>query len=741
MKRRLIECGETDRGASLVIIMAMTVIISITMAAMLVATQNNMLTAGKLGHQQISDNTNSDVDNALQTAVNQVRNSDYNNNVPGPECQESGFGVMAADGLVIPAAGTNSGQELVVTCDPKEGTGGGTGSVMIDQNNRPQYALLALGTDTSSNGFEGIYKTGPGTLRISGPVYTNATIDAEYHRTGEHKDLSNRLIVTALPGDPPTDLVTAHSLPCFGNITPACVSGGIKPWPENENPPSDPTAFNENKYKYGQPPTQTAVLKYRSVPNTSTEIQAACAGAKTVAFEPGYYDDGVGLTNLMKDSSCQDNTFWFRPVSVDGNWSTYYYFDFHNGEGGGLPDPTTTQNCTNADGSYNYDCGIAWSINSSSARVVAGTPSGWDPTKDRSSTNIPKIGVQAGSNGATTTSTSCISPLRTTTNDPAGGVSFVFGGSSRLQVTKGQFEICGQYRKSAPAIAIYGAVDGKDKAGEPVDAAVSTYAPSSKAVTVTSSNTPQTITASGFSVPAQSAGWILTDATLTVTHRENNSNGSLDSLTASVVASTGGAPAQLANVDLGKCPDSGTTCTSDPADITSAIFDEVSAHGLGNLSVGVIAKDSGSDRVTESVDSVNLSLTFEPADVFGPSTYTPASKAVTVKSGSYTQAITASGYSSALVPPGSILSSARLSIRHSETNTTGTLDSLKATIKNGSGTTLATETISLCAPTTAACTDTSADVASALATEVHDNGLDNLSVTVTAAGASPDNVV
>ncbi|MEI6620482.1 MAG: hypothetical protein WCP28_01070 [Actinomycetes bacterium] len=749
MKKRVCALLRQDNGASLVIIMAIMIVVAITMTAMLAATGNNMATAGRLGRQLASDQLNTDVDNALQVAVNQVRSSDYNNNFPEQSsCQAYGFGDPSSDGLMFAAAATASGQDVVVTCDPKAGTGGGTGSVMIDENNRPQYALLTLGTDTSSDGFEGIYKDGPGTLRISGPVYTNATIDAQQHRKGGTSN-QGKLIVTALPGDPATTpLVTAHSLPCFGSITPACVAGGIKPWPENEDPPADPAAFNENKYKYGQPPTQTAVLKYRSIPSTSTEIQAACSGAQTVAFEPGYYDDGVGLTNLMNNSACADNTFWFKPEStevdpVTGNakWATYYYFDFHNGEGGGLPEPPQTDACTNADGSYNYDCGIAWSINNTSARVVAGTPSGWDPTKARSSTNIPKIGVQLASNGTTSTSTSCVSPLRTTTKNPVGGVSFVFGGSSRLQVTKGQFEICGQYRKSAPAIAIYGAVDGKDKAGDPTDVSATAFAPASKAVTIKSGAYTGTITASGFTMPAVPAGAILTDATLSVTHQESNQDGSLNSLNASVVASTGGTPTQLANVNIGKCPHEGETCTSTPTDITASIFDEVTANGLGNLSVGVIGVGSSGDNVTESVGSVVLTLTFEPLDVFSPTGYSPASKTATIKAGSYTQTITANGISSDSVPAGSILTSARLILRHQETNTTGTLNSLKAVIKDSGGTALATETISLCAPATAACTDTSLDLAPALATAIHDNGLDKWTIDVTATGSSPDNVL
>src|SRR5439155_6457302 len=102
-----------------------------------------------------------DVDGALKTAVNQVRNSAYNNDA-GQTCNDLSF--PRADGTAI-----------TVTCKAGAGTGGASEGVPVSSANRPGQALLTLG---SNAGELGIGQGSNNVLRIQGKVFSNGAIDS-----------------------------------------------------------------------------------------------------------------------------------------------------------------------------------------------------------------------------------------------------------------------------------------------------------------------------------------------------------------------------------------------------------------------------------------------------------------------------------------------------------------------------------------------------------------------------------
>lgn len=382
-------------------------------------------------------------------------------------------------------------------------------------------------------------------------------------------------------------LVTARGA-CTGTITvnpaPSCGTGVPVPDPAVAEPA-----------KYAQPDTG---VTYRPVPTCP-----ATAG-QTVEFEPGYYDDAVALTNLM--STCPGRTFWFKP-GADGTVGNYY-FDFRNGESPAFPgDPIWR--ITDTDPEF---------------RAVAGTPRGWDPAA--AIRQVPSIPG------------SCLSPTESATN---GGVRFVFGGRSRIELTAGQMEICGQYYADRPPIAVYGAKTGlpaTPSGPSPVWPTVFDYAgcapgaiPFEPATDATYVD-PQAAAAklkkaqtgclnmSGFGQQVLPPGSTLVNATLVVSHWEDKNE------PASIVARITPNPDRPGVVPL---PDKTVTPFPpgevDPAgigliDLTADLFAEVQQYGLtqygpmgANIRYSVTAPSG--KAVDAYLDSAQLSLTWIPPGV------------------------------------------------------------------------------------------------------------------------------
>ncbi len=367
---------------------------------------------------------------------------------------------------------------------------------------------------------------------------------------------------------------------CTGTITsepaPACGTG---------TPVVDPAVAEPAKY--AQP---TSGVTYRPVPSCP-----ATAG-QTVKFQPGYYDDAVALTNLM--STCPGRTFWFQPDAGGGVGN--YYFDFRNGESPGQPSAQSGD--------------PIWRINDSGVRVVAGTPRGWNP--DAATRQVPGIPG------------SCAAPTESATN---GGVRFVFGGRSRIEIGAGRVEICGQYFADRPPIAVQGATTGlaaTPSGASPVwptgfgttgckggsvsfsNPTRATYVDNQRATASIAKKKTGCLNMSGYAQQVPAPGSTLVNATLVVSHRETN--GVPDSVTAAITPN----PARVGAAPL---PDVSVTASTsyrrDLFDLTSQLFAEIQAYGLSGVNVRYEVTAPKSASTSASLDSVQLSLTWIPPGV------------------------------------------------------------------------------------------------------------------------------
>jgi hypothetical protein len=494
-----------------------------------------------------------DVDGALQAGINQIRNSTYINAPAASACPPLNF----------PAANLGPGKTIAVTCAGGPGTGLDGGLVKINDLNKPGQALLTLGDGANANERNGIDSVGNELLRIKGGVFSNSGV-----RTS------------------PSDIsISGAQLLARGACTGTIISTPAKICNYTA---SDPLGVDPD---YAAP---TDDLVYRTVPTS-------CAGGSTIRFKPGYYDDAKALTDLTTSPGCVGKTLLFEP-GPDGTRGVYY-FDFHNGESPGLPAASHV-----------------WTINRD-LQLVAGEPKGWDP--DASPQQVPTIPG------------SCVSPLDGEAN---GGVAWVFGGDSRMNITSGQVEICGHYFSDKPPVAIYGAKTGTDVVNGPEDEKSDGTGDNSGALDFsTPGNLKETdgsasvatlgvggkktavVTLQGFSpTTAVPKGSLLTAAKLVVVHKDvpRSSGGTLSSLTAVVTPNASGAGTALAAVNV---PTHEATPGSWSTDQVALDLDDLAKQvhrdGLAGAKIVFSAAVTGSALVDETVDSIQLRLTWKPPAV------------------------------------------------------------------------------------------------------------------------------
>jgi hypothetical protein len=317
-----------------------------------------------------------------------------------------------------------------------------------------------------------------------------------------------------------------------------------------------------------------------------------CPGgaARVVSLTPGYYDDAAAL-DALTNGGCGAHTVWFQPG--------VYYFDFHNGVAGDH----------------------VWTIGDSAVRVVGGASSGWTPaTVGAAGPTIP---------GA------CVSPIAS----PAAGmgVAFVFGGDSRLVISGGATELCGQYSTAKPPFVLYGsksdvgttttvsrngASDGTGSTpagmlpfllpnlvvGEGLSDLTSALATVPDVNSVSSAGIILKDFATTPNVPA---GSVLTNALLLVTHREFETLGSVGVPEVTVTPKRAGA-SQLTVPALTKHTGG---YVRDTIDITSVLADEVRDHGLTGLTLQYSATAAKKVAAVLGLDYVALQLTWKPSPV------------------------------------------------------------------------------------------------------------------------------
>lgn len=333
----------------------------------------------------------------------------------------------------------------------------------------------------------------------------------------------------------------------------------------------------------GYAPWATTVPVHRSMPACTTPNSV-------IRFLHGYYDDAAALSKMMDgNSACKHSTWWFEPG--------IYYFDFHNRGDNANPLLDDIEN--------------VWTIND--GQLVAGTP-----VNGAAAPSVP-----ASIPG------SCDNPIK---NAEAVGVQFIFGGSSRLAVKKGEVEICGSYYTDKVPVALYGLKSGAETVTTwtgadalKLDAVESgsKFAPTTPATLAnadlaaaswksTKKNDQAVLEVSGFHPPTPiPAGSILQSAVVKVTHRHSDAASTETlgvslatddgpDLTGTVPGRTGGAavPFETDTVSLDAARD-GT--------LAKAIHD-----GTYTDSTIVLTAKLSEKNDVEEIDAIQLELSFTP---------------------------------------------------------------------------------------------------------------------------------
>ncbi|MFI5564263.1 hypothetical protein ACIA2T_33650 [Amycolatopsis japonica] len=529
MKRRFAK--DDDGGAALVLVLVVVTVIGVVLGALLSFADTSVRTTVALRDQAA---TEYEADGALQAAITNIRNSTFNGGA-GQHC----FG--ASDTLPLPAFSGADSAAVTCTADPAK--------VLIhcpslSRCNRPGSAILTTGRVPGEDGITIQQPTGSA-LRVHGAVFSNSTLNVV------NGSLSTNTAVYARG---------ACSGTVQSNPAPSCDYGNA------------PNKLGDDP---GYAPAISAVPLHRKPP--------ACTTANSVVtFQPGYYDDAVGLSAMMAgNSACRHSTWWFTPG--------VYYFDFHNETNPLLPAGNNL-----------------WTVDD--GRLVAGTP------VDAAGSPVASPSVPATIPG------SCDNPIK---NAKAVGVQFVFGGNSRFAVKAGQAEICGTYSATAPPVAIYGLKSGAETdtalplratgvpdAGPFTDANPAMLSTVDNKVASWSNTRPGnqtgTVTVDGYAPPAPvPAGSVLKSARLKVAH--GNSAGSTQDDLSVQVNPAGGTPFTV------KVPS-----YSDTAQHTDTV--DLFQNGTGTLAQLVHAGSYQGARMTysaavrhqgvERLDALELELTY-----------------------------------------------------------------------------------------------------------------------------------
>ena len=540
MTRRLTRGDDT--GASLVLVLVVVTVFGLGLSALLSLADTSVRTTVGTREQAA---TTYNADGALQAAINNIRKSTYNA-AAGQHC----FG--GTDTLNLNNFAGSDSAAVSCAADPKK--------VLIQcpslsQCNRPGSAILTLGRIAGEDGLNIQQPTGS-TLRVHGTVFSNSNINV-------------------VNGSLNTNTRVYARGACTGTIqsTPAeqCNYG---------------TAANALGDDPGYAPASATVPVHQALPACTTP-------SSVVTFQPGYYDDAKGLSDMMAgNSSCRHSTWWFKPGT--------YYFDFHNA--GGNSNPLLSSNGGNV-----------WTVND--GYLVGGTP------VNAAGVTVAAPPVPAAIPG------SCDNPI----NDAAAvGVQFIFGGDSQFAVKAGQVEICGTYSAARPPVAIYGLTSGSETTTTLTGAttlkpsAVPTPGQFGASATVanladvdatrfatwtsTKNNDNGSVTVGGYAPPsAVPAGSILKSATVLVTHRHSDA-GSSDSL--AVTLTPNGSPSLSGNV--AGHPGAATLGTDsiglDPAgtgSLAQAVYAGTFTGATIALTTSLPAKND-----TEDVDAIQLDLSY-----------------------------------------------------------------------------------------------------------------------------------
>jgi hypothetical protein len=578
---RLTRKQHREEGASLLLALIFVIGIGLVVGSLLTYAGAGISSANKT---LIADQSGYDAGGALQTAINAVRNSSYDD--PDTACLGTGY-------LDVPlgnggTASAGQGGTARIYCQGGAGTGAAAGLVPITNSNKPGSALLTLGTLAS--GEDGLRLESNGSLTVKGQIRDNSAIQ----HGGAHSTIT-------LVGASTAEAVGG----CNGVVFNPGTAGTCDVTPSGPDAATflDPITVPATATAYAPPPTAVGNLVYRSVPS-------ACSAL--VTLDPGYYDDASALSHLT--NGCPTITVWFKPGQ--------YYFDFHNLEG--------AQGLTQGPD--------LWTIGGN-ATVVAGTPSGWTTSPFTApsvpgacisplTSTMPNLGVQFAFGGdsrvlvnggeleicgqyhsnrpslavygiTSGNNPSPSSPILTTTGDgstPGGDVPFT--------------------TTPAPSPA-WSALKAQDCTIGSGTCATSSIA----SATMTSGSPRAGVVVTGFGTSGIPAGsYVSPTATLLITHRESTKSTKL-SLTASGTIDTGGAtPMSFSGMGFSSSTTYQTT-TSLTLTLTPAVLKDIrmGASVLSNLKVEAAISNPLSGA-TMDIDAVRLQVTYTPPAVRGEST-------------------------------------------------------------------------------------------------------------------------
>jgi len=547
MRRRSFK--RDDSGAALVLVLILVTVFAIGLSALMSFSDTSVRTTIQL-RQQAAVSYNAD--GAIQAAINNLRQSTYSD-VTAP-C----FG--GTDTLVLP--NFYGADSAAVKCSGDANSGVLIQCPRLSNCNRPGSAILTLGNVAGEDGIRIDQPTGS-IFKVKGRVYSNSNINVN---NGTLQTTTTTFGVNGCSGT----IVSPAGLYCPYTGSPPCFYAGTQPCG------ADPGVL---------PAISTAPV-YRPVPT--------CSGpGSLVTFLPGYYDDAVGLSNLMSSGGgCKDSTYWFAPGP--------YYFDFHNpGLWGGTPG------------------GDVWTVDS--GYLVAGQPCA-PHAVGTPCTVVGAPPVPAVIPGA------CANPIDNPNFGVQAGVQFIFGGDSQFLVKSGQAEICGTYSQTDLPLAVYGLKSG---VATPVPATGVNTLKMTSVVSAGNFTNPANITdpdgslatwantlggsrtgtvAVGGFTPSSAvpAGSIVNSATLRVVR--GNTNAANSDSTSVTITPTAGSPI---TVPLPSHNDSSMHSESINLLTLSTAFASL-VHSNGYAGATMTYSATVNHRDTEKLDSIQLDLRYTP---------------------------------------------------------------------------------------------------------------------------------
>ena len=267
-----------DEGAALILVLAFLLVISLIIPVLLNQASTNLAT--QVGTRQRA-NSSYDADGALQTAVNTLRSSAYNNAL-GQQCFLDPSSA-SGESNTLQVASLNGAGKAAVLCTPGAGTGAQSTVVPVSSANKPGLALLAL----PQAGEEGLVQTGNNVFRIHGKVYVGGALDVQNPNASLVDDSSPVYASGACPG-----------------------KGKVIGQPAICNDTAHSSLATDPGYASALP----SVPAYQATPICPNK-------ASTITLSPGYYDNAAALSALTSNS-CKGSLLWFKPGA--------YYFDFHD---------------------------------------------------------------------------------------------------------------------------------------------------------------------------------------------------------------------------------------------------------------------------------------------------------------------------------------------------------------------------------------------------------------------------